>query len=179
VARRLFIFDQPDRFLAVARGEPGKRAFFLQAGQGRAVVTLGVEKTQVAALAERISQVIAAVADSPAVDRSKAPTLSHEPAEPMVELFRVGQLALGWDPEAQSLLVEARPMNVEGEYPDVADDDPDADDLLRVRLTAPQAMDFASAAAAVVVAGRPLCPVCGQPLDPGGHFCPRMDGHLN
>jgi uncharacterized repeat protein (TIGR03847 family) len=97
----------------------------------------------------------------------------------MVELFRVGQLALGWDPEAQSLLLEARPMNEEGEYPDVADDDPDADDLLRVRLTAPQAMDFATAAVAVVVAGRPSCPFCGQPLDPGGHFCPRMDGHLN
>lgn len=179
MSRRLFVFDEPDRFVAVARGEPGKRAFFLQAGQGRAVVTLGVEKTQVAALAQRIAEVIAAVGDELAGTLSRPETLSIEPVEPMVELFRVGVLALGWDPDAKALLIEARPVNAEGEYPEVADEDPEADDLLRVRLTAQQALEFAAAAAAVVVAGRPLCPFCGQPLDPAGHFCPRSNGQLN
>src|ERR1700693_1901136 len=54
VTRRLFVFDEPDHFLAAAVGEPGSRSFFLQARQGGAVVTLGIEKTQVAALAQRI-----------------------------------------------------------------------------------------------------------------------------
>jgi uncharacterized repeat protein (TIGR03847 family) len=180
MARRLFIFEEPDRFLAVARGEPGKRAFFLQAGQGRAVVTLGVEKMQVAALADRISAVVAAIGEpAGGAEASDRPALVDEAVEPMVELFRVGALALGWDPDTKSVLVEARPVNEEGEYPEVTDDDPNADDLLRVRLSAPQALEFATAAAAVVVAGRTPCPFCGQPLDPSGHFCTRSNGQLN
>lgn len=179
MARRLFIFDEPDRFLAVARGEPGKRAFFLQAGQGRAVVTLGLEKMQVAALAERISAVVAALGEPPGEARASDRRLVDQAVEPMVELFRVGALALGWDPETKSVLVEARPVNEEGEYPEVTDDDPDAHDLLRVRLSAPQALEFATAATAVVVAGRTPCPFCGQPLDPSGHFCTRSNGQLN
>src|SRR5437867_3020723 len=137
MARRLFIFDEPDRFVAIARGEPGKRAFFLQAGQGRAVVTLGVEKVQVAALAERISAVVAALGEASGAAGSPDRTLVDEAVEPVVELFRVGVLALGWDPDSRSVLVEARPVNEEGDDPEVADDDPDADDLLRVRLSAP------------------------------------------
>ena len=49
--------------------------------------------------------------------------------------------------------------------------------MLRVRLTAAQAREFADRAQAVVSAGRPPCPFCGLPLDPAGHVCPRQNGH--
>jgi uncharacterized repeat protein (TIGR03847 family) len=97
----------------------------------------------------------------------------NNPSQPLVEIFRVGAIALGWDPDAAAMLVEARAANEDGEYPDVDDDDPDGPDILRVRLTASQASQFAAEAAAVVKAGRPLCPFCGEPLDPSGHFCSR------
>ena len=29
----------------------------------------------------------------------------------------------------------------------------------------------------VVAAGRPPCPLCGAPMDPAGHVCPRSNGH--
>jgi hypothetical protein len=29
----------------------------------------------------------------------------------------------------------------------------------------------------IVSAGRPPCPLCGLPLDAGGHVCPRQNGH--
>jgi hypothetical protein len=33
-------------------------------------------------------------------------------------------------------------------------------------------------AARIVAAGRPPCPLCGAPLDPQGHICPRRNGHF-
>ncbi len=176
--RRLFLFDHPEWFTAGAVGDPGSRAFYLQARQDRAVVTVGLEKTQVAALAQRIGELLVAVGEGGAeavVSGGTAPTLE----EPLIEAFRVGVLALGWDPEARSLFVEARPISEDGNYPEVADDEPEGPDVLRVRLDGPAARRFAIAASALVAAGRPACPFCGQPLDPSGHFCPRMNGHLN
>ncbi|TMB85695.1 MAG: DUF3090 family protein [Chloroflexi bacterium] len=177
MTRRLFLFDQPDRFVAGAVGQPGSRAFFLQARQRGAVVTLGLEKTQVSALAQRIGELLMAVGE--ALEPSAGSPATSELAEPMVELFRVGVLALGWDPASASLMLEARPIDEEGNYPEVADDDPDGPDLLRVRLSSLEAGQFATAAAALVQAGRSACPYCGQPLDPGGHFCVRMNGNSN
>jgi uncharacterized repeat protein (TIGR03847 family) len=176
--RRLFLFDHPDRFVAGVVGEPGHRAFYLQARQDRAVVSVGLEKAQVAVLAQRVGELLVAVGEGGGTAvTGGGPTLPLE--EPIVEVFRVGVLALGWDPEESSLFVEARPVSEDGEYPEVADDQPDGPDVLRVRLDAAAARRFAIAASAVVAAGRPACPFCGQPLDPSGHFCPRMNGHLN
>ena len=177
MARRLFVFDQPDSFVARAVGEPGSRAFYLQARQGRAVVTVGLEKTQVSALAQRIGELLLAVDAAP--EMVSAPAVAPEAGQSMVELFRVGVLALGWDPETRSVTVEARPIDEEGEYPEVPDDEPEGPDLLRVRMNPSDAGTFASAAAALVQAGRPTCPFCGEPLDPTGHFCVRMNGNPN
>lgn len=175
--RRLFVFDEPDRFIAGAVGEPGSRAFYLQARQRGAVVTIGLEKPQVAALAQRIGELLTAVGQ-PLSGEAGSPVVG-DMSEPMVELFRVGVLGLGWDPESSSLMVEARPINEEGDYPDVGDDDPEGPDLLRVRLSSAEAGRFATAAAALVQAGRSACPFCGEPLDPAGHFCVRMNGNPN
>ena len=177
MTRRLFIFDEPDRFLAGAIGEPGSRAFYLQARQGNAVVSVGVEKTQVGTLAERIGELLMAVGEA---QTTSSPSAAAEHlTEPMVEVFRVGVLALGWDADTASLMVEARPIDEVGDYPEVADDEPEGPDLLRVRLTSEDARRFATSAAALVQAGRPACPFCGEPLDPSGHFCVRMNGHPN
>jgi uncharacterized repeat protein (TIGR03847 family) len=56
-------------------------------------------------------------------------------------------------------------------------DDEDGPDILRVRVTAAAARSFVQRAAQVVASGRPPCPLCGQPLDPQGHICPRRNGH--
>jgi len=100
--------------------------------------------------------------------------------EPLVEAFRAGSLTLGWDPEAERVLVEARAQDEDGEAidPDEDDDeDEDGPDLLRVRLTAAAARSFVARAARVVASGRQPCPLCGAPLDPRGHICPRRNGH--
>lgn len=61
---------------------------------------------------------------------------------------------------------------------DDEDDEPDEDlDRLRVRLTPQATRQFIERARRVVNAGRPPCPLCGQPLDPAGHLCPRHNGY--
>jgi uncharacterized repeat protein (TIGR03847 family) len=175
MTRRLFIFDDPDRFVAGTIGNPGERTFFLQARKGSALVSVGIEKVQVAALAQRLDDLLEAVeapAPSDAADE-------HGLEEPVVELFRVGAMALAWDAGSEAVVIEAQTPTEDGEYAELPDDADDGPDLLRVRLDAPHARSFARRAAALVAAGRPACPFCGEPLDPQGHFCPRGNGQLN
>ena len=58
MARKLYVFDHPDRFIAGTVGPPGARTFFLQVVQGRRVVSVSLEKEQVAVLAERVNDLL-------------------------------------------------------------------------------------------------------------------------
>jgi uncharacterized repeat protein (TIGR03847 family) len=175
MTRRLFIFDEPDRFVPGTVGEPGQRAFYLQARKGDAVVSVGIEKVQVAVLAERLDDLLDAVeAPAPAASSGDAAL-----EEPIVELFRVGAMALAWDAQRGSIVIEAQTPTEDGEYAELPDDAADGPDLLRVRIGPAEARAFVMRAEALLVAGRPACPFCGQPLEPTGHFCPRGNGQLN
>ncbi|HSL77771.1 MAG TPA: DUF3090 family protein [Candidatus Limnocylindrales bacterium] len=188
--RRRYIFDPPDRFVAGTVGEPGDRTFFLQARDGARVVSVALEKVQVAVLAERLGALldeldlrgIAPEADATvaAFEGSASPADDGALDEPLNEAFRAGSLTLGWDGGAERVLVEARAQDADGEAIDPEDDDEEDDDgpdLLRVRMTAAAARSFVARATQVVAAGRPPCPLCGAPLDPQGHICPRRNGH--
>jgi len=175
MTRRLFVFDEPDRFVAGTIGEPGDRAFYLQARKGSALVSVAVEKVQVAVLAQRLEDLLDAV-DAPL---RPAPTDEVALEEPVVELFRVGAMALAWDAGTDAVVIEAQTPTEDGDYVELPDDAEDGPDLLRVRINAADARGFVRRAEALLTAGRPACPFCGQPLDPLGHFCPRGNGALN
>ncbi|GAA2591894.1 DUF3090 domain-containing protein [Actinomadura fulvescens] len=176
-------YELPDRFVAGAVGQPGERAFFLQARSGPRVTSVGLEKFQVTLLAERLEELLDEVlrrsggsAAVPAVAPSEL--RDDEPLDqPVEEEFKVGTMALAWDPEDERVIIEAQEVTEETEDAEVGEDDP-AIVVLRVRITAAQARAFAERALKVVAAGRPPCPLCGLPLDAGGHICPRQNGHL-
>jgi len=175
MTRRLFIFDDPDRFVVGTLGEPGERAFYLQARKGGALVSVALEKVQVAALGQRLDDLLDAVeapAEAAADDEGGL-------EEPVVELFRVGAMALAWDPGSEAIVIEAQTPTEDGEYAELPDEADEGPDLLRVRIDSAQARSFVRRVEALVASGRPACPFCGQPLDPQGHFCPRGNGHLN
>jgi uncharacterized repeat protein (TIGR03847 family) len=117
------------------------------------------------------------------VPTAPAEVADLDPLElPIEEDFRVATLALGWDPRVDRLVIVAQAPGEDGEAgsaPAIDDEDTDVDgpDVLRVRLTAAMARDFARRAASVVSAGRPPCPFCGLPVDAAGHICPRQNGH--
>ena len=175
MTRRLFIFDDPDRFVVGTLGAPGERAFYLQARKGGAMVSVALEKVQVATLAERLDDLLDAV-EAPA---EPSPDDGGGLEEPVVELFRVGAMALAWDSGSEAVVIEAQTPTEDGEYAELPDEAEEGPDLLRVRIDAAQARGFVRRVEALVASGRPACPFCGQPLDPQGHFCPRGNGHLN
>jgi uncharacterized repeat protein (TIGR03847 family) len=182
--RRRYLFDPPERFVAGTVGQPGDRTFFLQARDGARVVSIVLEKTQVAVLADRLDDLLSelerrGVKAAAEAARAAAGDDTAPLDEPLNEAFRAGSLTLGWDGEAERVLVEARAQSEDGEEidPDEDDDeDEDGPDLLRVRLTADAARSFVARAARIIGAGRPPCPLCGAPLDPQGHICPRRNG---
>ncbi|MEV5574396.1 DUF3090 domain-containing protein [Spirillospora sp. NPDC052269] len=177
-------YELPDRFVAGTVGEPGGRAFFLQAREGRRVTSVGLEKFQVSLLAERLSELLDEVlrrsggtAHVPAVTPDGL--RDDEPLdEPVEEEFRVGTMALAWDPEDERVVIEAQEATgEEDDDAEVGEPDP-AIAVLRVRISAAQARAFAERALKVVAAGRPPCPLCGLPLSAEGHVCPRQNGYL-
>ena len=186
--RQVFLYDPPERFVAGTVGEPGQRTFFLQARAGGRITSVALEKQQVTLLAEQIDKLLDEVLRVSGGE-APVPALTEEPVEdlapldqPIEEEFRVGTLALGWDPNTERLVIVAQaPGEDDGEAPgpaiDEDDDEGDGPDVLRVRLTGEMARAFAKRAQSVVSAGRPACPFCGLPLDPGGHICPRSNGY--
>ncbi len=180
---RRYLFDPPERFVAGTVGQPGDRTFFLQARDGARIVSIVLEKVQVAVLADRLRDLLAelerrGVASANADPTAIVPDDTGPLDEPINEAFRAGMLTLGWDGEDERILVEAHAQS-EGEADAEPDDDEmDELDLLRVRITADTARSFVVRAARIVASGRPPCPLCGAPLDPQGHICPRRNGHL-
>jgi uncharacterized repeat protein (TIGR03847 family) len=183
--RRRYIFDPPERFVAGTVGEPGDRTFFLQARDGPRVVSIVLEKVQVTVLAERLGELLGEL-DRRGIPEASPAAAPEDPGdtgpldEPLNEAFRAGSLTLGWDAGAERVLLEARAQDEDGEPVDPDDDDDedeDGPDLLRVRLSPVAARAFVQRAERVVAAGRLPCPLCGAPLDPSGHICPRRNGH--
>jgi uncharacterized repeat protein (TIGR03847 family) len=184
MAGQLFKFDPPQRFVAGTVGEPGERTFYLQAtGSGR-TVSVALEKVQVQALAEKLEELLNEVrrrqGGSSAVP-AEAPSDLEDVAPldaPIEEEFRVGTLALAWDEDASQVIIEAQSVvDQEGAAEEAVVETEFTGDLLRVRISPAAARSFAKRSQRVVAAGRPPCPLCGNPLDPQGHICPRQNGH--
>jgi uncharacterized repeat protein (TIGR03847 family) len=170
--------DPVTRLTADAVGEPGQRTFYLQAASGSDQVTLLVEKEQVRRLAESLQTWLPELAADRPEDPGEAAAAEagelglEAPLEPD---FRVGQLQLSYDGERDRVVIVATELQVEDE-----DDDPlEPLEPLQVRLfvTRPQLRVLARHGSQVVARGRPLCPLCGNPLDPTGHICPAQNGH--
>jgi uncharacterized repeat protein (TIGR03847 family) len=188
MSRQVYDFEPPERFVAGTVGEPGDRTFFLQARGGGRVISVALEKIQVTLLADKLEELLAEAArrfDADIPDSPDPLPTDNEPLDtPLDEEFRVGTLGLAWDSDDNTVLIEAVAAGAEGELPAEEDDEPAASDLddetrdlLRVRLGPRQVRAFIERARRVVSAGRPPCPLCGLPLDPDGHLCPRQNGY--
>jgi len=152
-----YVFDAPDKVMVGVRGEVGNRLFLLQARQGRRLVIVKCEKLQLSALAEWLGQVIA--------DLGRPGHLPDDLSlEPEYESdFVAGDIAIAIDEDSENIEVTIESVEEE--------------DVLELTLTKEWAGALAIAITRLVEAGRPACPLCGGPLDPQGHDCPRTNGH--
>ncbi|HEV1998535.1 MAG TPA: DUF3090 family protein [Candidatus Dormibacteraeota bacterium] len=157
--------DPTDHIAVGTIGEPGQRAFYLQARSAYRELTMLVEKVQVQALAERAI----AILEDEQVGPEETP---EDLVEPVKADWRAGQLGLGFDPDRKLALMVAQ------EAPDPEDEEVDPESLSTARLwlRPAQLAALGRRGLELVNAGRPLCALCGLPLDPAGHLCPRKNG---
>ena len=160
-----------------AVGEPGARAFYLQARSSTSQLTVLVEKEQIALLATEAVAFLDRLAEEyPEVEVS-LPEAVAELQEPTVPLFRARLIGLGFDPERELVLIELRENPVSDDDDEAEDDETEDEEgyVARVYATRPQVRAMAARGATVVGAGRPPCPLCSMPMDPAGHRCPRWN----
>lgn len=169
-------FPEPDRVLPGAIGEPGQRTFFLQVGQGPTTAAFKLEKQQVAALCEYLDGILA---DLPPVAVPGPPGIT-EPVDPAAMEWVVGALAVAYEEADDRILVVAEEFvstedDTDAELRALGIHTGDGPATARIRLTRGQVAAFIRVGQALVEAGRPPCPLCGRPLDPQGHACPKLN----
>lgn len=152
-------------------GPPGKRVFLLQASDALDTITLKLEKEQARALAHATEELLENLDAEYPPDESayETPPLAdlmlQNPLEP---LFQIGQIGLGYDRNRDMIVLAVQELILdENETPSTA----------RFWVTRAQVRALGRYTLEVVEQGRPTCPLCGGPIDPDGHFCPRRNGH--
>jgi uncharacterized repeat protein (TIGR03847 family) len=162
----LYEISDPVKVTFGTVGPAGQRVFYLQARDHAVLVTLKIEKSQAAALSSHLGEALADLA---------RPGHLAEGADLELDVFTdvafvVGALAVTYDEESDRVVIIAD---------EVGDDDEDEESgsEARIAMTREQAAALAIRGTQLVGSGRPPCPLCGYPLDPRGHACPRTNGH--
>ena len=153
---------------AEAIGQPGQRRFRLRAmNEDGRTASLWLEKEQLIALGDAIETVLTDEGFEqravPMDDIEEAPVF---PLDSDIE-FRLGQLSMGIDRDRKTIVLVAAEGVAEDEEPEGT----------QIALDYRRGTQLRQQILVVVASGRPPCPLCGGPLDPQGHVCPRQNGH--
>jgi uncharacterized repeat protein (TIGR03847 family) len=164
-----------EHITADAIGQPGSRIFYLQGWRSSdpQPVTIIIEKIQLQSLVEGMDQILDEIArQRPELD---LPAAGYDPDKmritpPLDPLFRAGEIGMGYDVDRDRVVILAREIVPEGG---------DRQEAAEVRFwcTRLQLRHLADWSKEVIRQGRPICPQCGQPMEPEGHFCPKKNGH--
>jgi uncharacterized repeat protein (TIGR03847 family) len=162
-----------DNITVDAIGKPGSRVFYIQGRKGDQIITLLIEKIQLQSLIMGINDFLDEIAERyPDLSEIQADFREEEmQIEPPVDpLFRVGDMGLAYDESEDRACVIAKETPPEEEKQEQGS-------VVRFWCTRAQLLAMANWAVVVVKRGRPICPQCGEPMEPEGHFCPKKNGH--
>ena len=160
-----------DHITTDAIGPKGQRVFYLQATKDDQVITLITEKFQVQSLAVGIEQFLAEVIErypdiSDALSDYDSNSMQIQP--PVDPLFRLEDVGLGYNVEDDLVVLVIHEL-----LPDGSDQDPG---VVRFWCTRSQLRALGHWGMEVASRGRSICPQCGQPEEPEGHFCVKKNG---
>ncbi len=171
MSKKLTDLNPVSRITIGAIGPPGQRIFLLQASQGTSIITLKLEKEQARILASSTIELLGELDEKYPRTYSKideplsSDLMIHEPAEPD---FVIGQIGLGYDQEQDHIVLVVQEIQLE-ESEDSA--------TARFWATRVQMRAMSDHTIEIIDQGRPICPLCDDPIDPAGHFCPKTNGH--
>lgn len=176
---RVHEFAWPDRVVVGTLGPAGMRTFYLQVREGTQIVSIALEKQQSAELAEKIDEILdqlMTIDGNPYSVPTSTPVelVDNDQLEAVQEQFRAGAMSLVWDPTTAQVVIEAYPIievNADDNGDSLDEDDAEESEMLRVRMPVGTARAFTKRTHEIVDAGRPICPLCGYPMDTDGHIC--------
>ncbi|HMN13202.1 MAG TPA: DUF3090 family protein [Bellilinea sp.] len=161
------------RLTADAIGKPGSRVFYLHGESPSDSATLLIEKIQLQNLAMGVIEIVQEI-DERNPELSRADGTFYEERmhlePPLDPLFRVAELNVAYELETDFVILTAT---------EIAFDDPGNEPLSTVQFwtTRSIVLQLANWIVELASRGRPICPQCGQPYEPGNHFCPKKNGH--
>ena len=149
-------------------GEPGQRTFrlVLESGQARSFVWL--EKEQLFQVGAGLKEAVDRQTESEREQGSSPTAASWSGDETLIE-FKARALSGRHDQDTNSFYMQAQ-----GDAEEGSDDEPPS---VSFWITVNQASVLAEESLRICAAGRPPCFLCGLPIDPTGHVCPRANGH--
>lgn len=162
-------FDDVDMFTVGTVGQPGSRTFFLHVRADGLRMAVKCEKQQAAAISQYLVKVLSDL--PPAEDRPISGAM--ELVDPGETLFVLGPIGLGYDRSNDKVLLQLEEVGEADENGEMIDDENRGH--IRIYITRGQAAAFTAHAGNVIESGRPECRWCGNPIDPDGHPCPRMN----
>lgn len=164
------------RITVNAIGRPGQRTFYMQGRRGAQLVSLICEKETARALAEALQQLLEELKTKFSQGARYMKQLSNmDLEEPIAPEFRVGQVSLEYDEAHDRIIIVCREMLAE-------DIDDEQASTVRFHCSRAQIDALAEHTLQVVAKGRPVCQLCGKPMDEDGNvqgFCPRRNGHAD
>ncbi|MBP16701.1 MAG: hypothetical protein CL437_06030 [Acidimicrobiaceae bacterium] len=155
-------WDDTDAFTTGTVGPQGRRVFFLQARRGNEVVSLKLEKQQVAGLAEFLEGLLDDLPEVPEPPAGADDTPEFlEPDEPA---WVIGNLGVTYQQSTDRLVLTVQEL--------LRDEDAVPAEA-RFPLRREQVLAFIVRARDLVAAGRPPCQWCGAPLEAANEgWCP-------
>lgn len=144
----------PVDFITVGTvGPKGQRVFHLQAGKGRQVVSMIIEKEQAWALSEAVRELVEDLDKRyPEPPPEEPPDSNMELREPLEPLFRVAQMGLGYDEERNMIVLVAQELVIIDEDVDPESIEPG---IVRMWSSRAQMRALSAHSTATVQAGRP------------------------
>ena len=164
------ILDPVDHITVDALGKPGHRIFYIHAIKGTLKITLIIEKIQLQSLLEGTNDFLDEIRKrfpkitEPEISFQEDDMRIQPPADP---LFRAGEMGLAYDETRDLACIftrEAQLSEEEGR-------------MVHFWCSRAQLIAVARWGSIIIQRGRPICPQCGQPMEPEGHFCPKKNGH--
>ena len=174
---------------ALTFGEPGLRTFRVDAHSGSAISSVWMEKEQLLQLGVYLRDMVGRLSKE---DRDKESDLREDvwSGGDLNIDFKAGQMLLSYDKDSNAFYLQAYEReNIElpeGDFPQGSEEsDPQSDDAnedpetesVGYWITTAQAIVLGEESLKICAAGRPTCFLCGQPINPDGHACPRANGH--
>lgn len=171
-------FNDVSRFTVGTVGVPGDRTFFIQLRSGHELISLSLEKSQVAALSERMSFMLREIRLTHPMIAKPLLTRDSLPLEvPVLDDFRVGSIAIFFDESTERIQIDLRELQLGDEDREDELELEDNIEIVRSFISLSQAKTFIDRSELVVAAGRLPCPFCGLPINPEGHICARANGY--